>query len=321
VRTSGYCGLTVAALLIGSLAAAQPAASGTRAAQVVARVNGSPITDHDVESLAARMLRAQGSNPPAGAAETIPREALQALIEMELLTQEAKAEKIEAPESDVDQQVKDVKAHFASPDAYEKALVENHATEADMRRELARSILMQKLLDKRAPVKVPADAVERYYKDNQEQFQHPAEVRASHILFRAPKDSDGSTAKKKAEDTLARLQKGEDFAKLATELSEDPGSAENGGDLGFFAREAMVKPFADAAFALTVGQLSDVVQTDFGFHIIKVTETRPAGVAPLPEVHERLEQFLQEQERDKQEHAYVEELKKKAKIEIVDEKK
>jgi peptidyl-prolyl cis-trans isomerase D len=94
--------------------------------------------------------------------------------------------------------------------------------------------------------------------------------------------------RKKADAALARLQKGEDFAALATELSEDPGSKVRGGDLGFFQRGQMVKAFEDAAFALEAGKLSDVVRSDFGFHILRIEERKPAEDHSFEEVREEL---------------------------------
>ncbi len=112
--------------------------------------------------------------------------------------------------------------------------------------------------------------------------------RASHILIRAAKDAaeaEVTAAKAKADQLLAQVRKSpDDFAKIAKENSQDPGSAEKGGDLDWFSRGAMVKDFEDVAFTLKEGQISDVVRSDFGFHIIRVTGVRPERVKPLDEV-------------------------------------
>ena len=180
---------------------------------------------------------------------------------------------------------------------------------------------MQKVLDKHVTVTLAPDAAEQFYKANPDKFQHGPEVRVSHILFVAPSDADSSAAKQHAAAALARIKKGEDFGTLAKELSEDPGSKDKNGDLGFIPHQGAIKEFADAAFALKPGEVSDVVQTKYGYHIIKVTEARPEGVTPLAEVKAELATFLQDQELDKQQQAYVEGLKKQAKIEIVAPKK
>src|SRR5207244_3645628 len=122
---------------------------------------------------------------------------------------------------------------------------------------------------RKVSVTLPPGAVENYYATNIENFKHPEEVRASHILFRVPPDRDRSAVKKRADETLKRIQKGEEFEAVAQELSQDPESIQNNGDLGYIRRDEMPKKFTDAAFKLKPGQVSGVVETDFGFHIIK----------------------------------------------------
>jgi peptidyl-prolyl cis-trans isomerase C len=294
------------------------AAFGARADEpiVVARVNGTPITEAQVQELSRQMQQAE-PEMAAQSAESLREGALQSLIDMQLLTEQAKAEKIEATSDEVDQQFNRLKSQYPTPEAFQEALATNHASEPELRKEIASDLVIQKLLDRHVSVKLAPGAAEKFYKENKDKFQRPAEVRASHILFRAASEGDTEAAKKRAADALERLKKGEDFAKLAKELSEDTGSAENDGDLGFFAQEGMVKPFADAAFGLKKGELSGVVQTEFGFHLIKVTDTHPAGVMALADVKPQIESYLQEQERQARAQAYVAQLKKKAKIEIV----
>ncbi len=141
---------------------------------------------------------------------------------------------------------------------------------------------------KAATIDVPeADVRASYDRDKGTRYSHPEQRRASHILFRSqPGDAPEKETelRTRAGEVLARIRSGDDFAALARQHSEDPGSATNGGDLGFFGRGAMVKEFEDAAFSLSVGSVSDVVKSPFGFHILKVTESRPAGVQPFEEV-------------------------------------
>ncbi len=300
-----------AALVVGVLAACAYAQTES----VAARVNGVAITEAQVQDLTQRMSDSQPKGTAGSAPEAARQDALQSLIDIEVLTQAAKAENIEASDAEVNEKLNEIKARYP-PDAFQKTLAANRATEADLRRELGRTLQMEKLLDRQVSVKVAPDAAEHFYKENPDKFGQPAAVHASHILFRIAAEGDQAAARKRAEDALQRLRKGEDFATLAKELSEDKGSAEHGGDLGFFPQEAMVKPFADAAFSLKPGEISEVISTEFGFHIIKVIETRPAGVAPLADVKPQIERYLESQEREKAEHAYVEQLKTKQKIEI-----
>ena len=145
-----------------------------------------------------------------------------------------------------------------------------------------------------------ADAdVKAYYEQNKGRFGVDEQRRASHILF-APDGGDKAAARKKAEAALAALKANPgDFAKIAKEQSKDPGSAAQGGDLGFFGKGMMVKPFEEVAFTLKPGETSDIVETDFGFHIIRVTEVKPAQVKPLEEVRADIEKDLRTQQAQK----------------------
>jgi peptidyl-prolyl cis-trans isomerase D len=138
----------------------------------------------------------------------------------------------------------------------------------------------------RTPV-TPQD-VQRYYEDNREQFSTPEQVRASHILFETAGKDEGEV-RKRAEGVLAQAKKGVDFAKLANEHTDEEIGRTRGGDLDFFGRGQMVPEFEEAAFNMEVGQVSDLVQTQYGFHIIKVTEKRDALTRSLTEVHAQIE--------------------------------
>src|SRR5450830_121271 len=173
-----------------------------------------------------------------------------------------------------------------------------------------------KSADYTSQVKVTDDMVKAYYDKNAAQFEIPEiyksntkaysvdeQRRASHILIAVSKDAsaaDKAKAKAKADSLLAEVRKNPSvFAKLAKENSQDPVSAERGGDLDFFGKGAMVKPFEDAAFKLAKGQISDVVQSDFGFHIIEVTDIKAAVVKPLDEVKAQIAADIKKQKASK----------------------
>jgi peptidyl-prolyl cis-trans isomerase D len=145
---------------------------------------------------------------------------------------------------------------------------------------------------------LPAD-LQRYYNDNITQYQTPEEIRASHVLLNT-EGEDEAAVRAQAEDLLAQLEDGADFAALATEHSEDPGSAVNGGDLDYFGRGQMVPEFEAAAFALDVGQTSGLVQTQYGFHIIRVVDKKPATTQPFDDVRPQIEDLLKRQRADQQ---------------------
>ncbi len=165
-----------------------------------------------------------------------------------------------------------------------------------------------------------------FYNDNMDMFTQEEQVKASHILIR-PAGNNGSKedAKKRAEEVYRKVQQGEDFATLAKEYSEDPGSAAKGGDLGFFPRGRMVGPFEDAAFGLKVGEVSEPVKTQFGYHIIKVTDHRDRKVQTLEEARDQIISKLKFEEASKlaEERAneFAEQAKKRGDLRAVAEEK
>ena len=136
----------------------------------------------------------------------------------------------------------------------------------------------------------PAD-IEQAYNNNIEQYTTPEQVRASHILLKT-EGKDDATVKAKAEELLKQAKGGADFAELAKANSEDEASAKNGGDLDYFGRGRMVPEFDQVAFALQPGQISDLVKTQYGYHIIKVTDKKSATTRPLAEVRQQLNDQL-----------------------------
>jgi peptidyl-prolyl cis-trans isomerase D len=141
----------------------------------------------------------------------------------------------------------------------------------------------------RERISVSAEDIQRHYEDNQQQYSTPEQVRASHILFKT-EGKDDAAVKKQAEEVLAKVKApGADFAKLANQYTEEEVGKTRGGDLDFFERGRMAKEFEDAAFALQPGEISGVVKSPFGYHIIKVTDRKPASKRSLEEVRAQIE--------------------------------
>src|SRR6185436_3015182 len=138
---------------------------------------------------------------------------------------------------------------------------------------------------------VTGQQIERTYNDNIQQYSTPEQARASHILLKTA-GKDDAEVKKKAEDLLAQLKKGASFEELAKKNSEDEGSGAKGGDLDYFNKGQMVPEFDKAAFSLPIGQLSDLVKSNYGYHIIKVVDRKPASVKTLAEVRSQIEDQL-----------------------------
>jgi peptidyl-prolyl cis-trans isomerase C len=194
-----------------------------------------------------------------------------------------------------------------------------------LRSRIKKDLAVQQLLKKDIldQVKISDEDTKSFYDSHPDLFKEPEMVRASHILIKSEPNEEPSgkeEKRKKLESIKKRLEKGEDFAALAKEFSQCP-SAEKGGDLGFFDRGRMVKPFEDAAFSLNQGEVSEVVVTSFGFHLIKVTEKKPERVAAYDESKDKIKQQLQRVKFTEEKNNYVAELRKKGKVEILKETK
>jgi peptidyl-prolyl cis-trans isomerase C len=155
-------------------------------------------------------------------------------------------------------------------------------------------LLMETLLQSAAKAALTDEAMHKVYDDAVKQMGEEQEVHARHILIRAAADDE--KASKDAEDkikaVIARLKKGEDFVKVAEEVTEDPSGKANGGDLGYFTKEQMVPEFSDTAFKLDKGQISDPVKTQFGWHVIKVEDNRAKPVPKFEEVKPQIESYV-----------------------------
>ena len=156
-----------------------------------------------------------------------------------------------------------------------------------------------------------AEEVNDYYTRHLETFQRPEQVRARHILFKVASSATAeqeAQARTRAEAVLAAVRNGEDFATLAKQHSEDTATAEQGGDLGYFPRGQMVAPFEEAAFSLPVGQLSDLVRTPFGWHILQVEDKREAETKPLAEIEPEIKDKIREDKARDAAAAFVDDL-------------
>ena len=289
---------------------------------VVARINGEAINKADLENAVKGLEGRAGGPVPADQRDRVYRGVLDDMISYRLLVQEAKARKVLVPEADIDAQIPQIRGQFQTDAQFQQALATQKMTLAAVREDARSELGVEKLVEAEIAGKIavtPA-AVTDFYQKNQDKFQQGARVKASHILIAVPEKADAAAklqAKAKAEAILKDLKAGKDFAAAAKESSQDPGSAPNGGDLGFFEPGQMVPPFEQAAFALKPGDMSELVESPFGFHIIKVAEKQAARVVPLEEAKPKIDQYLSAQNRQTQTQAFVSTLKAKAKIEIL----
>ena len=285
---------------------------------VVARVNGVDIQSAELEKAIRNLEANVGQQIPAERRSEIYRGILDQLVDQRLLEQEAAARNIKATDAEVNQGIEEMKKQAPDAEAFTKALTSRKMTEADLRAEARQRLTVDKLLAAEIEPKAVVNDTDiaEFYKKNPQFFMQPEAMRASHILIKADTADAKPAAKAKAEDLLRQIKAGGDFAALAKQHSND-GSAAGGGDLGFFPRGQMVKPFEDAAFALKPGEVSSVVETEFGYHIIRAAEHRTARTVPLAEVSDRIAQALRQQKQQQLAQEFVQSLKGKAKVEIL----
>jgi peptidyl-prolyl cis-trans isomerase C len=288
---------------------------------VVARVNGETISKGDLDE-AVKELEANAGQPvPAEQRDRVFRGMLDQLIGYRLLVQETKARKTAVPDTDVEARIAQIQKQFPTEEAFKQVLEQRSLTLQKLRDDVRDDLLVSKMLDAEigSKVTVSPDQINTFYQQNPTRFQQGERVRASHILIRVPENADAAAkdqARAKANDLLKEVKAGKDFAALAKDNSQDPGSAVKGGDLGFFEHGQMVPPFDQAAFSLGAGQVSELVETQFGFHIIKVVEKQASRTVPIDDVRPQIQQFLENQNRQEQTRAFVDTLKAKGKVEI-----
>ncbi len=308
--------LAVLAALAVGLAAAP--ADGEEA---VALVNGLAISEGSLEremkGLQQRLLQSGRDVTPEQLQDLRPR-VLESLIDKELLYQASVRQGIEVTDKEMDAEWERIRGRFSSEEEFGQTLDRMGVTPNSLREEIRRSKAVQKLVKERfaGSVDVTEEEERAFYRDNPEAFERPEEVRARHILIR-PETGGGEEGKKQAMAEIRGVQEelkaGKDFSELAAEHSDGPTGA-RGGDLGYFPRGRMAPAFEDAAFSLEPGEVSDVVETQFGYHLIKLEDRRSEAVLPFEEVKVKLRQYLIGEKTKKQVAEYVQELKEEAEI-------
>lgn len=314
--------LITTVLLLLCMTCPLPAAQEGTTSNVVAVVNGTviPRSDFDMEmSQVERKLMQNGQALDSERLAEIKEKVLDSLINRELLFQESHAKGIVVDAQEVSAKVQSLRDRFPSPEEFEAALARMNITLEDLRSQLGKDMTIQKLVDDHisATISVTEKEAEDFYKANPEAFKQPEQVRARHILIKVDEnapDEEKAAARKKIEEIRKKLTAGADFAALAKEESQCP-SGNKGGDLGFFRRGQMVKPFEDAAFALEPGKTSDIVETEFGYHLIQPVERKPEGQVPFEDIKDRLIEHLKQEKLQTEVIAYLDRLKAAAKIE------
>lgn len=338
-------------LLLSTLCLAAPLSAAEGG---VATVNGAAIAQDEFDRQWKPFMQRLGipgdHSDKSGKVNQFRKDLLDKLIEYELLSQEATRKGFAATDAQVEEEFTKVRGRFPNAEVFGQTLTAQGWTEASLRTSIRRTLGIQTFIQKEIAdtVAIGDDDIKTFYDGNKEAFTNEEMVQARHILVTPdaaamaaaeaaaqtdPKADEATkaaatkksgelaaaakaAARTKAEGLLAKLKGGADFAALAKEGSDCP-SKDEGGDLGLFPRGQMVKAFEDVAFTLKPGEMSGLVESEFGFHIIKVEAHKPASVAPMSEVTDNIREYLKGQKVNTLIEERAKALRAAAKVEIL----
>lgn len=286
-----------------------------------ATVNGWPISQKDFEQLlqaAQYQYMQQGMQIQGAQLEQLKEMVLESLIDDAIIYQAALDEGYTATEAEIDKAVESTKGQFESEEAYQQALQRDGLDEAQIREMLAEQLTRNKYEQEKFidTLNVEADEIQAFYDENPDQFKQPFQYRSSHILVQVAEEAseeEKAAAREKIEDVKKRIENGEEFSEVAREVSDCP-SSNNGGDLDYQQRGALVPAFEEAALALDIGEISDVVETRFGYHIIKLTDRKEEATVAFEDVKDQIENYLMREKYRDRRSSFIQERKPEASI-------
>jgi peptidyl-prolyl cis-trans isomerase C len=290
----------------------------------VALVNETKIYERDLTMMIREMRRQFGEKSIAAEpADVLRRKAFDQYLAVELLYQDSRDLGLTDVEQQVDSMLAMAEKQAGSKEQFEAQLEKEGLDRRLARENIKKNVVLQANINKKVipSITVSEEELQAAYQATPDRFKHGDQVGARHILIRIPKeagDDQKKTAKLKIASIRQEILAGKDFAETAKTQSDCPSKA-RGGDLGYFAKGRMVPEFEKAAFSLKEGEVSEIVETQFGFHLIQVYGKKPAGVTPLSEVRGSLEREIKNKKTNEAVGAYVKDLRKKAKIEILDQ--
>jgi len=301
---------------------------------IVARVNGSDISAKYIKFRFEQVLKSTKVPMTSPQKDKIVRKVIDKEVVRELMYQEGQKLNLVADPNTIEIELQALKSAYKNETEFKKALLQRGITENDLKKSIEVDLQAQTILKEQVKGMVGIDdsLVEKYYDDNKENFRRPMAYRASHVLImpfspeliknskieelQNNKEELRAKAREKILEIQEQVKKGVGLADLAKKYSHDESTSQNGGDLGFFYAEAVERSFADAVAKLKVGKISDIVETKFGFHLIKLTETKPGEYASFSDMKEAIQEHLfMEGARDRVSD-YIVSLRKKAEIEI-----
>jgi peptidyl-prolyl cis-trans isomerase C len=298
---------------------------------VVVTANGTSITESQIEDILNPRMQQSAGRVPENMIQQYRQQMRKRIIEQlvieELIAQDEKKSNIDVNQAELDQQInKQIATQNLTVDEFKALLKAYGTTFGEYQKNMRKKLMFEKLMETRFADKLQAPTdqqVKAYYDENIQQFNRPESIHASHILITPVQDANDpnaakAAAKAKAEDLLKKLKAGADFNDLAKQYSSCP-SAKNGGDLGIQSKGRLVPEFEKAAYALKPGQISDVVETEFGFHIIKLIEHIDAGTVSFEQSKDEIKQVLTDKQKEQVMTDYIKQIKAGADIKYTNE--
>lgn len=314
-------------MVIGFIAMVLPAQGEIKKSQSIdkiAVVNGEPIykAEFDGEVLMVQKnLLGFGKPLTCNQISSVQTEVLDSLVRREILYQESLKSGIKPDENAVDKEIKTVKQQFSNETEYKNELSRRNITEEIFRSWIERNSSIQQYIERQftGKIAVADNDILTYYEGRPDLFKQPLQVRVSHILIQTdPKGGEASKqeARRKAEQMLKSLKKGQDFAALAREQSDGP-TRTNGGDLGYIKMGQLEKKLESAAFSLNPGEMSEVIETSYGFHLFKLIDKKPETVLAYDKVKEQIRQYLLQEKAKQEADLQARKLREKADVKIL----
>ncbi len=307
---------------------------GMKIPDIVAKVNDTEISSKFVKFRLNLDAQRFGNRISEAEKVKIAKEIIQKEVVRELIYQEGSKQKEKIPDEEVAKEFEKLKKAYKNETEFQIALRQRDLSENDLIKTIRVDLMAQKLLDKQVKGKINIEdpAVQSFYDTNKDRFRRPESYHAQHIFIpfvpleevqklgkeelqkKLPEYNE--QAKKKVENALKELKSGGTFEELAKKYSEDKATSDKAGDLGFIYKGVFDPAFDEAVSKLKKGETSDIVKTEFGYHIIKLKETRPEEDVPFDEVKGEIQKHLFMQEAQKKVGEYIEGLRKMAKIEV-----
>jgi len=323
-RSCCYLVMTMLCMLPGMVLPSWGAVEKPRVESKAAVVNGAAIMNHEVDGevlLVQRTILGTGKPLDCEQISSVRKEVIESMIRREILYQESGKAGIKADQATVNKELDALKKQFPGETEYKNELSRRNLSEETLRARLEKNLAVQQYVEKKftSAITVTDNEISAYYQNHLDIFRQPLQVRVSHILIQTDPRWEASRkqeARKKIEQILKSLKKGEDFAALARERSDGP-TRTDGGDLGYVRMGQLGKQLETVVFSLKPGETSEVIETDYGFHLFRVTDKKPETVSAYEDVKERIHRFLRDEKAKQEAYLQTNKLREKAVIEIL----